>query len=290
MIDRPFSRPPEHRGPPLWPAASFPDTRFGVFLGSTHRRGSLGVTRSLSRPRVSDDNPFSEAQFKTLKYHPGFPRRFHDITAAIAFCRTFFPWYNTEHRRDRDVHPERRPSPSNPGRAGPARPNPSSRLDPSSRTLRSRPPITGPPSRGGLDQCLQEDRIVESRASACADSDRLHAYVTCHPGSSPRTRGTHLLQFNSPKGIFAPHKIYQQNGRSPFLEALVRRQHRGDALVPGVDKLEKLHGVVLAHAHPHVLRAPTSAARRQAARRARVRRARSQAGRAQAPPRRSGRR
>ena len=47
---------------------------------------------------MSDDNPFSEAQFKTLKYHPGFPGRFHDITAAIAFCRTFFPWYNTEHR------------------------------------------------------------------------------------------------------------------------------------------------------------------------------------------------
>ena len=58
----------------------------------------LGVTRSLSRPQVSDDNPFSEAQFKTLKYHPGFPGRFHDFTAASAFCRTFFPWYNTEHR------------------------------------------------------------------------------------------------------------------------------------------------------------------------------------------------
>ena len=47
---------------------------------------------------AADDNPFSEAQFKTLKYHPGFPGRFHDITAAIAFCRTFFPWYNSEHR------------------------------------------------------------------------------------------------------------------------------------------------------------------------------------------------
>ena len=58
----------------------------------------LGVTRSLSRPHVSDDNPFSEAQFKTLKYHPGFPGRFDDIHAAIAFCRSFFPWYNTEHR------------------------------------------------------------------------------------------------------------------------------------------------------------------------------------------------
>ena len=42
-------------------------------------------------PQVSDDNPFSEAQFKTLKYHPGFPGRFEDITAAIAFCRSFFP-------------------------------------------------------------------------------------------------------------------------------------------------------------------------------------------------------
>ena len=47
----------------------------------------LGVTRSLSRPQVSDDNPFSEAQFKTLKYHPGFPGRFHDITAAIALVQ-----------------------------------------------------------------------------------------------------------------------------------------------------------------------------------------------------------
>ena len=75
-----------------------------------HRRqllADLGVTRSLSRPQVSDDNPFSEAQFKTLKYHPGFPGRFEDITAAIAFCRSFFPWYNTELPpcRDRDAHP-----------------------------------------------------------------------------------------------------------------------------------------------------------------------------------------
>ena len=76
----------------------------------------LGVTRSLSRPQVSDDNPFSEAQFKTLKYHPGFPGSFEDITAAIAFCRSFFPWYNTEHRHagiamltPDDVHHHRTP-------------------------------------------------------------------------------------------------------------------------------------------------------------------------------------
>ena len=69
-----------------------------IFVIAGHLLADLGVTRSLSRPQVSDDNPFSEAQFKTLKYHPGFPGRFEDITAAIAFCRSFFPWYNTEHR------------------------------------------------------------------------------------------------------------------------------------------------------------------------------------------------
>ena len=58
----------------------------------------LGVTQSLSRPQVSDDNPFSEAQFKTLKYRPGFPRRFADIGHARAHCQGFFPWYNDHHR------------------------------------------------------------------------------------------------------------------------------------------------------------------------------------------------
>lgn len=58
----------------------------------------LGVTQSLGRPRVSNDNPYSEAQFKTAKYHPGFPGRFADIEEAKTFCRSFFPWYNTEHR------------------------------------------------------------------------------------------------------------------------------------------------------------------------------------------------
>jgi len=58
----------------------------------------LGVTQSHSRPHVSNDNPYSEAQFKTLKYRPGFPRRFDSIEAARAHCQDFFPWYNDEHR------------------------------------------------------------------------------------------------------------------------------------------------------------------------------------------------
>ncbi len=58
----------------------------------------LGVIQSHSRPHVSNDNPYSEAQFKTLKYRPGFPARFSSIQAARAHCQAFFPWYNAVHR------------------------------------------------------------------------------------------------------------------------------------------------------------------------------------------------
>ena len=58
----------------------------------------LGVTKTHSRPHVSNDNPFSESQFKTLKYRPEFPQRFGSLQDARAFCRPFFDWYNTEHR------------------------------------------------------------------------------------------------------------------------------------------------------------------------------------------------
>jgi putative transposase len=58
----------------------------------------LGITQSHSRPHVSNDNPYSEAQFKTLKYRPGFPARFGSLEAARAHCQDFFRWYNNEHR------------------------------------------------------------------------------------------------------------------------------------------------------------------------------------------------
>ncbi len=57
----------------------------------------LGVTTSYSRPSVSNDNPYSEAMFKTLKYRPDYPERFGSIEDARLFCREFFAWYNTEH-------------------------------------------------------------------------------------------------------------------------------------------------------------------------------------------------
>ena len=58
----------------------------------------LGVTKTHSRPHVSNDNPFSEAQFKTLKYCPQFPERFGSIEDGRAFAQVFFPWYSHEHR------------------------------------------------------------------------------------------------------------------------------------------------------------------------------------------------
>jgi putative transposase len=72
---------------------------------------NLDVSRSHSRPHVSNDNPFSESQFKTLKYHPSFPDRFGGIDDGLIFCRSFFPWYNDEHHHSgiayltpREVH------------------------------------------------------------------------------------------------------------------------------------------------------------------------------------------
>ena len=58
---------------------------------------SLGASRSFSRPRVSDDNPFSEAQFKTLKYQPDYPGRFHSELHGRAYLQDFFGWHNQQH-------------------------------------------------------------------------------------------------------------------------------------------------------------------------------------------------
>jgi putative transposase len=58
----------------------------------------LGITKTHSCPYTSSDNPYSESNFKTLKYRPDFPERFDDIEHARAHCRQFFRWYNHEHR------------------------------------------------------------------------------------------------------------------------------------------------------------------------------------------------
>jgi len=73
--------------------------RGSVMIASTLTQllSDLGVTPSHSRPHVPDDNPFSEAQFKTMKYQPDFPERFGSLADARAWARAFFPWYNQEH-------------------------------------------------------------------------------------------------------------------------------------------------------------------------------------------------
>jgi putative transposase len=58
----------------------------------------LGVTKTHSRPYTSNDNPYSESQFRTMKYRPEFPDRFGCIQDARAFCQPFFVWYNDQHR------------------------------------------------------------------------------------------------------------------------------------------------------------------------------------------------
>jgi len=60
--------------------------------------GELGVQSSFNRPHVSNDNPYSESHFKTLKYRPGYPERFGSIEDARSHMRAFFHWYNHEHR------------------------------------------------------------------------------------------------------------------------------------------------------------------------------------------------
>jgi len=61
---------------------------------------SLGIERSHSRPRTSNDNAFSESQFKTMKYRPTYPRSFHSQAEARTWCQSFFAWYNGEHRHE----------------------------------------------------------------------------------------------------------------------------------------------------------------------------------------------
>ena len=63
-----------------------------------HMLADLGVTKSHSRPHVSNDNPYSESQFRTFKYRPDFPSRFGSFEDARAHCSRFFSWYNDDHR------------------------------------------------------------------------------------------------------------------------------------------------------------------------------------------------
>ncbi len=86
----------------------------------------LGVTRSHNRPHTSNDNPFSESHFKTLKHQPRFPQRFGCIEDAKSFCRRFFDWYNQDHHHagiGLMTPDDTGPSALRPGRCRPRRPS-----------------------------------------------------------------------------------------------------------------------------------------------------------------------
>jgi putative transposase len=118
---------------------------------------NLGVTRTHSRPRTSDDNPFSEVQFKTLKYLHDFPGSFPNLQAARAFCDGFFTEYNHVHRHS--------------GTAGTPRPRSTSR-PPARSTPPARTPSTppAPPTRNA------------------SPDDRAHPKSTTTAGSTNRPR------------------------------------------------------------------------------------------------------
>ena len=107
----------------------------------------LGVTRSLSRPQVSDDNPFSEAQFKTLKYHPGFPGplRRHPRRGRVLPDLLPVVQPRASPRRYRHAHPQRRPPRTRRGRPLTTPAHPARRLGSKPRTVRPRPPETPDP-------------------------------------------------------------------------------------------------------------------------------------------------
>ena len=129
----------------------------------------LGVTRSHSRPSVSNDNPYSEAQFKTLKYCPAFPGRFGSIADARAFCTAFFDHYNHVHRHSGiGLHT---PASVHYGTATEIRAAPS--RDPHRRLRRQPRPIPPPTthpteaSRGRLDQRTQPRSTHPIRMRSC---------------------------------------------------------------------------------------------------------------------------
>jgi putative transposase len=152
----------------------------------------LGVTKSQSRPHCSNDNPYSEARFKTLKYRPEFPDRFGCYEDALAFCRRFFGWYNAEHRHSgigfhtppmSTTGGPNRSGPSGPGCWTPPTPPIPSGSSPSRQYHPSCPPWRGStnPRRGRSTQ-----RIPDQPASQEVDSFRSpgHQLSSHSPGAS----------------------------------------------------------------------------------------------------------
>ncbi len=139
----------------------------------------LGVTKTHGRPHVSNDNPYSESQFKTLKYSPEFPERFGSLQDARSFLLDFFQWYNTQHHHSGlglltplDVHYGLAESTTHRAGGGLAE---GLRGDPGA--VRPRRAHTAGPPPGGVDQQTETGR----RGSA-------HGGARRSPGVDPAAR------------------------------------------------------------------------------------------------------
>ena len=146
----------------------------------------LGVTKTHSRPHVSDDNPYSESQFKTLKYRPEFPDRFGSIEDARVFCQRFFPWYNHEHRRQRNRAADAGYAALRHGitdhRAATKCARPSLCSYPG--TLRPHPPKAPAPAHRGLDQPAYPDTGDRGNSTLNSDATCLKLVDTLRTRSS----------------------------------------------------------------------------------------------------------
>ena len=137
----------------------------------------LGVTKTHSRPYTSTDNPYSEANFKTLKYRPEFPDRFDNIEHARAHCRQFFRWYNHEHRHSgiglmtpAAVHHGQAPGSTPPE---PRCSTPPTRATPSGSSASPPPRPSYRPPRGSTSQRRYRRRSLISNARRLTGLDRL---------------------------------------------------------------------------------------------------------------------
>jgi putative transposase len=137
----------------------------------------LGVTKTHSRPHTSNDNPYSESHFRTLKYRPDFPTSFGSLEDARARCQHFFSWYNTEHYHSNIAwhHPVnvhyghaercRQPAPTSSPPPTRATPNGSYANTPNHQPYPTPPGSTNPPTTTNSTSSQLTQRIPNQPAS-----------------------------------------------------------------------------------------------------------------------------
>ena len=197
------------------PRAAHPPRRSRLVDDLQARRPAARRSRrhqdALAGPHVSNDNPFSEAQFKTLKYRPGASRSASARSRTPArFCHDFFPWYNTEHHHSGLglLTPARRAL--RPGRAARRRARRRARrgLRGPSRAVSRGPSGPGGDAHRGLDQSPQAQRArgggahsLNSRPGCLILVDRLRQRHCAHPPSAVATSSTGCSRFDSSNGM-----------------------------------------------------------------------------------------